>query len=209
MGTYYCRYGHTFLALLLLLTPCMAPAAEHGEMAATQVMLDTSMGPITLELYPDKAPQTVENFLHYVDAGFFNGLLFHRVIPKFMIQGGGFEPGMKQKKHDRPPVRNEADNGLQNERGTVAMARTGDPHSASSQFFINLVDNSFLNHSGKQNGQAWGYAVFGRVIEGMETVDAIAGVATGKVGPFADVPLADVTINAARRADTPAPPATE
>lgn len=205
MGTYYCRYGRTFLTLLLLLTPCMTPAAEHDGMAAPRVVLDTSMGPITLELYPDKAPQTVENFLHYVDTEFLNGLLFHRVIPKFMIQGGGFEPGMKPKQHDRPPVRNEADNGLQNERGTVAMARTSDPHSASSQFFINLVDNDFLNHSGKHNGQAWGYAVFGRVVEGMETVDAIAGMATGKVGHFADVPLTDVTINTARRMDASAP----
>ena len=204
MGTGYFRYGRALVALMLFLTPCMAPTAEHDAAAGPRVVLDTSMGPITLELYPDKAPQTVDNFLHYVDSGFFNGLLFHRVIPKFMIQGGGFEPGMKQKQHERPPVQNEADNGLKNKRGTIAMARTSDPNSANSQFFINLVDNGFLDHSGKISPQSWGYAVFGRVVEGMETIDAIAQVPTGKVGHFADVPREDVTINATRRADAAA-----
>ena len=145
------------------------------------VALDTNHGRIVLELYADKAPKTVENFLGYVNAGFFDGTLFHRVIPGFMIQGGGFDRQQKQKP-TRAPIENEADNRVGNERGTIAMARTGDPHSATAQFFINLKDNTFLNHTGK-NPQGWGYTVFGKVTEGMDVVDKIAKVKTapGKI----------------------------
>ena len=145
------------------------------------VALDTNHGRIVLELYADKAPKTVENFLGYVNAGFFDGTLFHRVIPGFMIQGGGFD-GQQKQKTTRAPIQNEADNGAGNERGTIAMARTGDPHSATAQFFINLKDNTFLNHTGK-NPQGWGYTVFGKVTEGLDVVDKIAKVRTapGKI----------------------------
>jgi peptidyl-prolyl cis-trans isomerase B (cyclophilin B) len=145
------------------------------------IALDTNHGRIVLELYADKAPKTVENFLGYVNAGFFDGTLFHRVIPGFMIQGGGFD-GQQKQKPTRAPVGNEADNGVGNERGTIAMARTNDPHSATAQFFINLKNNTFLNHSGK-NPQGWGYTVFGKVTEGMDAVDSIAKVKTapGKI----------------------------
>ena len=205
MGIFHYRCGRTFLATLVFLTPCMVSAQEQGAVSNPRVMLDTSMGPVTLELYPDKAPASVENFLHYVDTGFFNGLLFHRVIPNFMIQGGGFEPGMKPRTNERAPVQNEADNGLSNARGTVAMARTGEPHSASSQFFINLLDNKQLDHSSKSSGRTWGYAVFGRVVAGMDVVDAIAKVATGSVSLFQDVPADDVLINTATRVGDAAP----
>jgi len=140
------------------------------------VALDTNHGRIVLELYADKAPKTVANFLDYVKAGFFDGTLFHRVIPDFMIQGGGFDARLQQKP-TRAPIQNEAENRVGNERGTVAMARTGDPHSATAQFFINLKNNAFLNHSGK-NPQGWGYTVFGKVTEGMDVVDRIAKVRT-------------------------------
>jgi peptidyl-prolyl cis-trans isomerase B (cyclophilin B) len=145
------------------------------------VALDTNHGRIVLELYADKAPKTVENFLGYVQAGFFDGTLFHRVIPGFMIQGGGFD-GQQKQKPTRSPIQNEADNGAGNARGTIAMARTNDPHSATAQFFINLKDNTFLNHTGK-NPQGWGYTVFGKVTEGMDVVDKIAKVRTapGKI----------------------------
>lgn len=145
------------------------------------VALDTNHGRIVLELYADKAPKTVENFVEYVKAGFFDGTLFHRVIPGFMIQGGGFD-GQQKQKPTRAPIQNEADNGAGNDRGTIAMARTGDPHSATAQFFINLKDNTFLNHSGK-NPQGWGYTVFGKVTEGMDVVDKIAKTKTapGKI----------------------------
>lgn len=156
------------------------------EKTNSRVLLNTSHGDITLELDEVKAPVSSENFLKYVDAGFFDGTIFHRVIPGFMIQGGGFTPEMQQKQTEQP-IANEADNGLKNERGTIAMARTSDPHSASSQFFINLQDNDFLNHKAK-TAQGWGYAVFGKVIAGMDVVDAIAGVATGTCGPHSDVP---------------------
>jgi len=157
------------------------------------IRMDTSHGTIVIELDADKAPNTVENFINYVNDAFYDNTLFHRVIPNFMIQGGGFEPGMAQKP-TRAPIENEADNGLGNERGTIAMARTSDPHSATAQFFINLKDNDFLNHSGK-NMQGWGYCVFGRVVEGMDVVDRIAGVQTGQRGPHGDVPVEDVVIN--------------
>jgi peptidyl-prolyl cis-trans isomerase B (cyclophilin B) len=161
-----------------------------------KVLLSTSLGDITLELAQKKAPVTVQNFLDYVNSGFFNGTIFHRVIPDFMIQGGGFTEKMEQKA-TRSPIVNEADNGLKNDRGTIAMARTSDPHSASCQFFINLKNNSFLNHSGK-TPQGWGYAVFGWVTEGMKVVDEIAQVETGAWGPHQDVPQTPVVINEAR-----------
>ncbi len=205
MGRFHYRYGRTFLATLVFLTPCMVAAEEHGAASTPRVILDTSMGSVTLELYPDQAPASVENFMHYVDAGFFSGLLFHRVIPNFMIQGGGFEPGMKPRTSDRAAVQNEADNGLSNERGTVAMARTGKPHSASSQFFINLVDNKQLDHTSKSSGRTWGYAVFGRVVAGMDVVEAIAKVATGNVSIFQNVPADEVLINTATRVEAAAP----
>ncbi len=165
--------------------------------AGPQVTLETSMGKVVLELYPDKAPESVKNFLEYVDAGFFDGTIFHRVIKGFMIQGGGFTPEM-QKKGTREAITNEADNGLKNKRGTIAMARTNDPHSATAQFFINTVDNSFLDHT-RKDARGWGYAVFGRVVDGMEVVDAIEKVATGNKGPFSDVPKETVVIQKASR----------
>lgn len=157
--------------------------------------LTTNKGTIVLELYPDKAPKTVENFLQYVQDGHYDGSIFHRVIEGFMIQGGGFDAEM-QKLSTRDPIPNEADNGLANERGTIAMARTSDPDSATAQFFINTVDNTPLNHTGK-TPQGWGYAVFGRVVEGMDVVDAIAGVSTRTVGMFRDVPAEPVVIEKA------------
>lgn len=159
------------------------------------IRLTTNKGVIDIELNFDKAPKTAQNFQQYVEDGFYNGVIFHSVIPGFMIQGGGMESGLKEKK-TRAPIENEADNGLKNERGSIAMARTSDPHSASAQFFINLVDNSFLNHSGK-TAQGWGYAVFGKVISGMEVVDEIAKVKTGRFGMHADVPTEDIIIEKA------------
>ena len=163
------------------------------EQTNPRVLLSTSHGDITLELDAVKAPITSENFLAYVGSGHFDGTIFHRVIPDFMIQGGGFTADMSQKTTNAP-IENEADNGLKNDRGTVAMARTSDPHSASSQFFINLKKNDFLNHTSK-TGQGWGYAVFARVVEGMEVVDAIAQVATGTSGPHCDVPREPVVLD--------------
>ncbi|MFE7593807.1 peptidylprolyl isomerase [Kitasatospora sp. NPDC057512] len=158
----------------------------------SKVKLSTNHGDIVLRLDAEKAPATVENFLQYVRDGFYDGTVFHRVINGFMVQGGGLEPGMKQKK-TRAPIRNEADNGLKNVRYSVAMARTGDPHSATAQFFVNVADNDFLDHSGK-NPQGWGYAVFGEVVEGQDVVDAIKGVATGSKGGHQDVPKEDVVL---------------
>ncbi len=179
------------LALVMLL---MIPAAASAAGTATKprIKLETSKGTIVLELDGEKAPKSVANFVQYVKAGHYNGTVFHRVIPDFMIQGGGFDAAMEQKK-TQAPVMNEADNGLKNARGTVAMARTNDPHSATSQFFVNLKDNGFLNHTGK-NVQGWGYTVFGKVVEGMDVVDAIAGVKTGNRGPHQNVPSEPVTI---------------
>jgi peptidyl-prolyl cis-trans isomerase B (cyclophilin B) len=156
------------------------------------IKMETNHGTITIELDAEKAPLTTENFKKYVADNFFDNTIFHRVIPNFMIQGGGFNPGMSQKQ-TLASIENEADNGLENDRGTIAMARTNDPHSATAQFFINLKDNAFLNHSGK-NPQGWGYCVFGKVTEGMDVVDKIAGVATGNNGGHADVPVEDVVI---------------
>ncbi|MEE4296631.1 MAG: peptidylprolyl isomerase [Wenzhouxiangella sp.] len=157
------------------------------------VILHTNFGAITVELFEDKAPKSVANFVEYARDGHYDGTLFHRVISNFMIQGGGFDTSFQQKS-TREPIENEADNGLGNERGTLAMARTNDPHSATSQFFINVTDNDFLNHRSKANGQTWGYAVFGRVIDGMDVVDAIRAVDTGRRGMHQDVPVEDVII---------------
>ncbi len=162
----------------------------------TQVKLTTNKGDIVLELNAEKAPITVANFIEYVKAGHYENTVFHRVIGNFMIQGGGFEPGMKEKKDKRPSIQNEADNGLSNDKYTVAMARTMEPHSASAQFFINVADNSFLNHSGK-TAQGWGYAVFGKVVEGSDVVDKIKGVATTMKSGHQDVPAEDVIIEKA------------
>ncbi|TXG88608.1 MAG: peptidyl-prolyl cis-trans isomerase [Rhodocyclaceae bacterium] len=161
----------------------------------SQVKFTTSLGAFTLQLDAEKAPKTVENFLAYVAAGHYDNTIFHRVIKGFMIQGGGFEPGMKQKEC-RAPIDNEAANGLKNKRGTIAMARTGDPHSATAQFFINVVDNDFLDFKAP-SGQGWGYCVFGEVTEGMETIDAIRAVRTGNKGFHQDVPVDDVVIEKA------------
>jgi peptidyl-prolyl cis-trans isomerase B (cyclophilin B) len=158
------------------------------------VQMQTSAGALTLELDDDKAPATVANFLAYVKAGHYDGTVFHRVIPRFMIQGGGFKPGMDQKSTNAP-VANESANGLQNKRYTLAMARTSDPHSATAQFFINTADNGFLDRAQAQDG--WGYAVFGRVVVGTEVIDAIEKVRTGRRGGHGDVPLDDVIIESA------------
>ena len=152
-------------------------------------------GVITLELDQDKAPNTVTNFLSYVAKGHYDNTIFHRVIPGFMVQGGGMEPGMGEKKGDKP-INNEANNGLKNLNYTVAMARTGDPHSATAQFFINVADNTFLNHTAPSQ-QGWGYAVFGKVISGTEVVDKIKAVKTGRKGYHDDVPLEDVVLEKA------------
>ena len=161
--------------------------------ANPQVQINTNKGAITIELYPDKAPATVENFLRYVKAGFYDGTIFHRVIPGFMIQGGGHLQTYERKQVEKP-VRNEADNGLKNTTGTVAMARTGDPHSATSQFFINLADNAFLDFRSPTT-RGYGYTVFGKVITGMDVVNKIATVPTGSGGPFPkDAPVAMVII---------------
>jgi len=156
------------------------------------IRMQTNKGVIELELDEQKAPATVKNFVEYVKEGFYDGTIFHRVIDGFMIQGGGLEAGMKEKR-TRTPVKNEADNGLKNERGTIAMARTNDPHSATAQFFINVVDNGFLNHN-SPTADGWGYCVFGRVVNGMDVVDAIKTVATTTKGFYQDVPAQDVII---------------
>lgn len=158
----------------------------------SSVLLKTNHGNITIKLDEEKAPLSSANFIEYVKSGHYNGTIFHRVIPNFMIQGGGMEPGMKQKA-TRASIENEANNGLKNVKGSIAMARTSDPHSASSQFFINTVDNDFLNFSAP-TPQGWGYAVFGNVTEGMDVVDAIRKVATGSSGFHQDVPKEDVII---------------
>jgi peptidyl-prolyl cis-trans isomerase B (cyclophilin B) len=159
------------------------------------IKMETSMGDIVIELDFEKAPKSAANFQQYVEEGFYDGLIFHRVISNFMIQGGGMDPDMKEKT-TREPIENEANNGLTNDKYTLAMARTMDPHSASSQFFINVKDNGFLNFS-SETPQGWGYAVFGKVVEGQDTVDKIKGVATGRHGFHDDVPLEPVVINKA------------
>ena len=156
------------------------------------IIFNTNHGPISIELNSEKAPKSAENFLQYAKEGFYNGTIFHRVIDGFMIQGGGFEPGMSQKaNHD--PINNEADNGLSNLTGTLAMARTAEPHSATSQFFINVSDNFFLDHRGK-TAQGWGYAVFGKVVDGMDVVNKIKGCQTTSRAGHQDVPVDDIII---------------
>lgn len=187
------------LRALLMAASLSALTGLQGAMASdADVILHTSQGPIAVELYEDRAPVSVENFLAYVADGHYQGTLFHRVIDGFMIQGGGFDADFQQKL-TREPITNEADNGLANERGTLAMARTGEPHSATAQFFINVADNDFLDHRGPQSGQTWGYAVFGRVVEGMDVVDAIEDVPTTSRGPFQDVPAEPVLIERVER----------
>lgn len=179
----------TALGLALVLA---GPA--HGAQAP-RVKLVTSMGEVVIELAADKAPASVQNFLAYVRDGFYDGTVFHRVIDGFMIQGGGMREDLT-KKPTRDPVRNEADNGLRNTRGTVAMARTSDPHSATAQFFINVADNDSLDHRSR-DPQGWGYAVFGEVVQGMDVVERIKSVATGRRGSFQDIPLDPVVIRSA------------
>ena len=171
-------------------------ATDNQKMSTKQVKLTTNQGEIILELDAAKAPKTVENFIAYVEDGFYEGIIFHRIIPKFMAQGGGFSADFKQKETSKT-IENEADNDLKNDRGTIAMARTSDPHSASAQFFINLSDNDFLNYTSKTQ-QGWGYAVFGKVTEGMDVVDKMAAIPTGSGGMFpTDVPQEQVIIEKA------------
>ena len=176
---------------------CLAAGLDAREKEVSMVRITTTMGDITLELYPDKAPETVGNFLRYVDDGFYKGTVFHRVIRNFMIQGGGFDARLN-KKSTREPIRNEAANELKNQRGTIAMARTSVPDSATAQFFINAVDNPSLDFR-DPSAAGIGYCVFGRVVEGMDVVDAIQAVATGTVGGFRDVPRQEVVIREAAR----------
>lgn len=180
--------------MLRTLIACLALlAAPLANAAAPQVELKTSLGTIVLELYPDRAPETVKNFQQYVQSGFYNGTVFHRVIPGFMIQGGGFTADFRNKP-TREPIRNEATKGLKNAVGTIAMARTSDPHSATAQFFINVVDNPFLDY---REGN-YGYAVFGKVVSGMDVVQKIAAVPTAARPPHQNVPVKPVVIESAR-----------
>jgi len=201
--TLTCRFLSLIVASALSAAPVYSQSSSTSPTGSTmnqtatttttpRVKLQTSMGDITIALNADKAPKSVENFLGYVRDGFYDNTVFHRVIDGFMIQGGGFEAGLKQKT-TRAPVENEASNGLKNARYTLAMARTNDPHSATAQFFINVANNDFLNHSAP-TAQGWGYAVFGEVVEGMEVVDTIKGVKTGNKGFHQNVPVEDVVI---------------
>jgi cyclophilin family peptidyl-prolyl cis-trans isomerase len=185
----------TLLGLLAVFTgiSSAAPAAGKGN---PMVVLSTSMGDIKIELYADKAPITVKNFLDYAKAGYYDGTTFHRVIPNFMIQGGGMTADMQEKKGARPPIKNESDNGLKNETGTLAMARTSVPDSATSQFFINVKDNSFLNRESAPDKV--GYAVFGKVVEGMDVVKKIEQAKTASKGPHQNVPVDAVVIKSAK-----------
>lgn len=183
------------LALVGLLTLSVGLAQEKKNPV---VVMETSKGTIRIELYPSKAPMTVKNFLDYVDARQYDGTIFHRVIPGFMIQGGGFTPNMREKE-TRKAILNEAHNGLSNKRGTIAMARTGEPHSATAQFYINVKDNPGLDFRNKSE-DGYGYCVFGKVIDGMDVVDSIKNVKTDSVGPFEDVPVQPVIIKSVRRA---------
>ena len=182
-----------FLALIIFALTCMPLVSAQNPV----VVVKTSMGSIEIELFQDKAPVTVKNFLNYADRGFYDGTIFHRVIGNFMIQGGGFTPGMMQKRTSSP-IKNEASNGLSNKRGTLAMARTMDVHSATAQFFINVVDNPFLDYK-SSTAEGYGYCVFGKVIKGMEVVDKIKSVQTKNAGPFQDVPVSDVIIQSVKR----------
>jgi len=182
-----------FLLVGLCVLPAQAASTPETKGKMKMVKLHTNQGTITLQLDTEKAPLSVQNFLDYVNSGFYSNTIFHRVIPNFMIQGGGFEPGLKQKPTNAP-IKNEAANGLKNDIYTIAMARTGDPHSATAQFFINTKNNSFLDFPG-QDG--WGYCVFGKVVEGKEVVDAINKIKTGTSGFYQDVPKEDVIITSA------------
>ena len=184
----------TVLALAVS-TALLASEAFGADEAPPTVRMTTSFGVIEIELDPMRAPKTTANFLAYVDRGFYDGTIFHRVIPGFMIQGGGFTGEMRQKP-TQAPIQNEAANGLKNDKYTVAMARTNDPHSATAQFFINVADNDFLNHT-QPSGQGWGYAVFGTVTEGTDVVDRIAAVSTSSKGMHQDVPVENVVIESA------------
>jgi len=198
----------SLVCLLAVLVPAAAPAktaaktakpaaksAAKAPAANPRVALDTSKGRIVIEVYADKAPKSARNFLDYVKAGHYNNTIFHRVMPGFMIQGGGFTPDMTEKP-TRGPIQNEADNQVLNQRGTVAMARTGDPNSATAQFFVNLVNNGFLNFRSKTQ-EGWGYTVFGNVVEGMDVVDEIAKVSTATKGMYEAVPVTPVVIKKA------------
>ena len=184
------------LSMVLFLTSTLSFATENNMSdKQTKVKMTTTLGEITIQLNTEKAPVSSANFLTYVKEGFYNGTIFHRVIPDFMAQGGGFDTSFNQKAV-HAPIKNEANNGLKNTRGTLAMARTNDPNSATAQFFINYKDNSFLNHT-SPTSSGWGYAVFGEVIEGMDVVDAMAKQATGNRGGHQDVPKTDIVIEKA------------
>jgi peptidyl-prolyl cis-trans isomerase A (cyclophilin A) len=185
----------SILCLLLTFSVAISMADPQPAAKSDTVVVTTTMGPITILLFEKEAPISTKNFLAYVDTGFFNGLIFHRVIPGFMIQGGGFLKNLDKRPSVLPPIKNEADNGLKNARGTLAMARTADPNSATSQFFINLVDNAALDYNPRNPG----YAVFGKVLQGMDIVDKIAYVKTKTVGPYENVPVEPVIILSAKR----------
>ena len=179
--------------IILLVAMALSVVTPLAAADNPTAVIKTSKGEIRIELYAEEAPKTVENFIAYANSGFYDGTIFHRVISHFMIQGGGFTPDM-EKKATGEPIGNEANNGLSNKRGTIAMARTGDPHSATAQFFINVQDNMNLDYTGRPGPGGWGYAVFGRVTSGMEVVDDIRVVQTTTVGPFSDVPVEPVVI---------------
>lgn len=199
MNIYKFSTSFFIATLLILVSSCaennnVAEVEQQKEKVMTEVIIKTSLGDINLELNNEKAPITVENFKSIAESGYYEGTIFHRVINGFMIQGGGLTADMSNKSSGTSPIQNEANNGLLNDRGTIAMARTMDPHSATSQFFINHKDNGFLNHTG-ETSQGWGYAVFGKVIEGMDIIDQIADVATGSSGAYQDVPQEVITID--------------
>lgn len=200
MGRSILRHFVLFLSIIVSAFR-MAASADEREGEFEMVTMTTSFGIIELELDSGHAPITVQNFVQYLESGYYNDTLFHRVIPSFMIQGGGMSTGLIEKE-TQAPIENEANNGLKNLRGTIAMARTNEPHSATAQFFINLKDNSFLDHSEKTTA-GWGYTVFGRVISGLDVVDQIAAVETGSVGYHDDVPLEDVLIKRIQMLDSP------
>ena len=198
MNIYKFSTSFFIATFLILVSSCsennnVAEVEQQKEKVMTEVIIKTSLGDINLELNNEKAPITVENFISIAESGYYKGTIFHRVINGFMIQGGGLTADMSNKSSGTSPIQNEANNGLSNDRGTIAMARTMDPHSATSQFFINHKDNGFLNHTG-ETSQGWGYAVFGVVTDGMDVVDQIAEVATGSSGAYQDVPQEVITI---------------
>ena len=196
------KYHRSWILVLICLALATSAFAQN---APDQVRLETTKGIIVIELDSKAAPKTTANFLAYVDKGFYDNTIFHRVIRGFMIQGGGFTADMRQKP-TQAPIQNEADNGLKNKIGTIAMARTGDPHSATAQFFINVADNGFLDHKSK-TPQEWGYCVFGKVIEGLEVVRAIEALPTTTQGLHQNVPVEPLVIKSAKRLAPPAPPA--